>query len=346
MAGEWLKIDCAIDRKPEVLTVATMVGCPEELVIGRLVRLWAWAVHVTEDGTVAMPPERLERVAGGDVEFWQAVESVGWIQIEGDQITIPGWEDRFSQSAKARALQNRRVAKHREAKKPRKKGKNESCNGRPLQVCESGNGDALQGGNGRPLQVSKSGNGGAYTRGEERRREENKPAAPVATSVPRSRPPSPKISWSSSEGWAGITAEDRAGWAEAYPAVDLTRALAAMTEWLRANPTKARKSNWRAFVTRWLTREQDRGGDAQSNRPGATVTPKENRRYFRSDAHKSLTDAEYEAWKAEQGSQRQITQGKANGRQNASQGPTGAGGQTSRVSEFGRKLATDLVEEF
>jgi hypothetical protein len=35
-------------------------------------------------------------------------------------------------------------------------------------------------------------------------------------------------------------------------------------EWLKANPTKAHKSNWRRFVVSWLTRSQDRGGTNRS----------------------------------------------------------------------------------
>jgi hypothetical protein len=37
--------------------------------------------------------------------------------------------------------------------------------------------------------------------------------------------------------------------------------MLAMEQWLKANPAKARKSNWRKFVTSWLAKEQDRGGD-------------------------------------------------------------------------------------
>jgi hypothetical protein len=38
--------------------------------------------------------------------------------------------------------------------------------------------------------------------------------------------------------------------------VELIRA----SEWLKANPTRAHKSNWRRFLVSWLTRSQDRGG--------------------------------------------------------------------------------------
>lgn len=60
--------------------------------------------------------------------------------------------------------------------------------------------------------------------------------------------------------WGGVTDDDMKSWAEAYPACDLKIELAKMREWLIANPTKAVKSNWRRFITNWLSRSQDRGG--------------------------------------------------------------------------------------
>jgi hypothetical protein len=116
----------------------------------------------------------------------------------------------------------------------------------------------------------------------EKRREEksNTPAAPVATSEPpkrrtRSRPDA-AISWTADAGWQGITDTDRQEWRLAYPACDLAGELARATSWLRANPTKAHKSNWRKFVVGWLTRSQDRGGTNRTPgvRPDEKPPPK------------------------------------------------------------------------
>jgi hypothetical protein len=71
-----------------------------------------------------------------------------------------------------------------------------------------------------------------------------------------------EIFWTKANGFSGITEKDHSEWKEAYPACDITRQLAAMHQWLLANPAKAKKSNWRKFVTNWLLRQQDRGGDA------------------------------------------------------------------------------------
>jgi uncharacterized protein YdaU (DUF1376 family) len=95
--------------------------------------------------------------------------------------------------------------------------------------------------------------------------EDIQPAAPVvATSDPPKRRKRSQhhnaIRWSEDSGWDGITEADRKAWAEAYPATVLDIELARAAEWLKANPTKARKSNWRRFLVSWLTRSQDRGG--------------------------------------------------------------------------------------
>jgi hypothetical protein len=47
----------------------------------------------------------------------------------------------------------------------------------------------------------------------------------------------------------------------AYPAADIPVELARATQWLKANPKKAKKSNWRKWLTTsWLNNCQDRGG--------------------------------------------------------------------------------------
>jgi hypothetical protein len=48
------------------------------------------------------------------------------------------------------------------------------------------------------------------------------------------------------------------------------------TSWLKANPSKAHKSNWRRFVVSWLTRSQDKGGTNRTPgvRPDEKPPPK------------------------------------------------------------------------
>lgn len=74
-----------------------------------------------------------------------------------------------------------------------------------------------------------------------------------------------KINWARAEAFTGITDEDRTQWKVAYPACNIAQQLASMHQWLLANPAKATRSNWRRFITNWLSRSQDKGGDVRSN---------------------------------------------------------------------------------
>lgn len=120
-------------------------------------------------------------------------------------------------------------------------------------------------------------------REEKRRVEEEIPAAQVATDVSAKRPAAPKVTWDSSAGWKGITDEDRAEWAAAYPGASLDTELAKATAWLKANPAKAGKRNWRLFVVRWLARCQDRGGTNREpgRRPDDKPPPKAWREQYK-----------------------------------------------------------------
>lgn len=58
-----------------------------------------------------------------------------------------------------------------------------------------------------------------------------------------------------------ITQEQLDVWVELYPAVDVMQALRNMRGWLDSNPARRKtRKGIKAFVTNWLTREQDKGG--------------------------------------------------------------------------------------
>lgn len=56
-----------------------------------------------------------------------------------------------------------------------------------------------------------------------------------------------------------ITKEDKELWNKAYPACDIDMELLKMSDWLLSNPDK-RKTQYRRFITNWLSRTQDKGG--------------------------------------------------------------------------------------
>jgi hypothetical protein len=122
MAGEWIPYDVCLPHKPEVLELVDRTGLQPDQVVGRLLMLWGWAALNSSDGTARMSVRLLAKLCGGDDEFWREVESVGWLVIDAENgtVAIPGWERRFSQAAKSRALSSVRhqVDKARGAERP------------------------------------------------------------------------------------------------------------------------------------------------------------------------------------------------------------------------------------
>jgi len=70
-----------------------------------------------------------------------------------------------------------------------------------------------------------------------------------------------KISFNfSSKKWENITEEDKEIWKEAYPACNIDQELSQMKAWIISAGAKGHKSNWHAFINRWLKNSQDKGG--------------------------------------------------------------------------------------
>jgi len=69
-----------------------------------------------------------------------------------------------------------------------------------------------------------------------------------------------KISFSlKTEKWENIKDKEIKRWKETYPACDVETELLFMADWLISHPEK-RKSNYKAFISRWLRKSQDSGG--------------------------------------------------------------------------------------
>lgn len=256
MAAEWFPVDVSLDTKPEVQELVDLTGEPVEVIVFRLLKLWGWVQLNTADGRFRSTPARLGRICGGEASFWEAVASVGWIVFDGETARIPKWEERFGGAAKRRALKNRRQDKWRR------------IGGAPVDAVV----DACE------AQVRLQARLPQDITEQDRTREEIQPAAPVPTTKPQAArsPSKPKVSWSADAGWQGITDADRADWANAYPGAVLGQELAKATAWLKANPSRAGRRNWRAFIVRWLSKCQERGGTHrdQGRRPDDKPPPK------------------------------------------------------------------------
>ena len=116
--------------------------------------------------------------------------------------------------------------------------------------------------------------------------------SPTGTKRSGSATTTDPIEWTAEAGWSGISDDHRQRWATAYPAADLPVELAKADEWLRANPTKAKRSRWGRFITSWLSRCQDRGGTHRVN--GTQAAPRAVVRIPRPDlGGQVLSDEEY-----------------------------------------------------
>jgi hypothetical protein len=68
----------------------------------------------------------------------------------------------------------------------------------------------------------------------------------------------PKIQFQDGH-FINLTDEQMGYWTDHFPAVGVKIELMKMESWLQANPTQV-KSNYKRFISNWLTRTQDRGG--------------------------------------------------------------------------------------
>ena len=115
MAGDWIKVDTTLPDKPEVWQMAGILGLGADDVVGKLIRVWAWFDSHTEDGNaVGVSYPLVDRVAGV-IGFAEAMALCGWLAQNGSTLSVPKFGRHNGKSAKARALTNERVSKHRKS---------------------------------------------------------------------------------------------------------------------------------------------------------------------------------------------------------------------------------------
>jgi hypothetical protein len=262
VAGDWIKMRAALTTCPKVAAMARAIGMAEEfhslsrqsmrlLVVGGLHAVWAAVNEHTSDGVMDNSyAEDLDDIAGIE-GFGRAMQAAGWLEVDeaAASLTFPNFGQWNTPAKDTTAAE--RMRKHREKERV---ARNTVTVTAPLRVTVTPD----------------------KTRQDKR---EDIPAAPVPTSDPakpsRSRA-KPAVSWTADAGWQGITDADRQEWAAAYPGAVIDQELAKATAWLKANPTRAGRRNWRSFLVRWLSRCQDKGGTNRTAgvRPDEKPPPK------------------------------------------------------------------------
>lgn len=117
MAGDWIKVEKSTAQKAEIIRLARLLSINPDQALGIVIRFWSWADDNTVDG-------RVDGVALQDVDalltvpgLCAALKVIGWLNhdITKEQITIPKFDRHNGESAKKRALTNRRQSKWRNA---------------------------------------------------------------------------------------------------------------------------------------------------------------------------------------------------------------------------------------
>jgi len=285
MAGDWVKMRAGLATCPKVAAISRSVcaagsayaALPRHamrlMVIGGLHSIWCAVNEHTTDGIMRNAvPEDIDEIAGID-GIGLAMRDAGWLTVNErtHELVFPNFHQWNTCGKDATAAE--RMRKHREKQAVTRNNRNVTRNGYENVALDK-------------------------TRQDKSKEE---PAAQVATSEPPKRrtrsQPASSVSWSADAGWQGITDADRQEWRTAYPACDLTAELAKAASWLKGNPAKAHRSNWRRFLVSWLTRSQDRGGTNRT--PNARLPVQapakswSERPSFRGEFQQSMTDAEY-----------------------------------------------------
>lgn len=113
MASSWIKVEVITPDKPEIFQIAEILNIDPDAVLGKLVRIWAWADQQTIDGNAGSVTrgvlDRISFITG----FADALIAVGWLACEDGKMFLPNFDRHNGESSKKRALTNRRVAEHR-----------------------------------------------------------------------------------------------------------------------------------------------------------------------------------------------------------------------------------------
>ncbi len=121
MASSWIKVEVITPDKPEIYQLAEVLGIDPDTVLGKLIRIWAWADQQTIDGNANGNAACVTKSAIDRITFMpgfaDALLQVGWLRYEGNVLIFPNADRHNGESSKKRALTKKRVTEHRENKK-------------------------------------------------------------------------------------------------------------------------------------------------------------------------------------------------------------------------------------
>jgi 5-methylcytosine-specific restriction endonuclease McrA len=117
VAGDWIKFECNLPEKPEVLAITAALGLDDpDATVGKLMRLFRWFDQHTTDGNAKRVTGALLDKAIGVSGLAQALIDVGWLHPSAEGMRLEKFDRHNGASAKARSETAKRVAAHRSRK--------------------------------------------------------------------------------------------------------------------------------------------------------------------------------------------------------------------------------------
>ena len=127
MAGDWLKMEKATARKPEVILIAVALSIHPDEAFGICFRFWSWCDDQVSDGKIRGFTEALIDATIDRKGFAAALVSVGWLEVKNGMISITNFDRHLSHSAKTRAESAIRKKKERSKPVTKMSQKNVTC---------------------------------------------------------------------------------------------------------------------------------------------------------------------------------------------------------------------------
>jgi hypothetical protein len=113
VAGDWIKMEKATARKPEVLQLADLLAIHPDHALGLCFRFWSWCDdQMTSGHAPSVTSVTLDSVFG-HAGFASALITVGWLRVREGSLEVPNFDRHLSDSAKNRALSGERKKKQR-----------------------------------------------------------------------------------------------------------------------------------------------------------------------------------------------------------------------------------------
>ena len=110
MSGDWIAMRCNLATDPAVISIAAATKKSEDLVVGKLHRLWAWAdqhaLNGDANGVTLSWVNRHVGVRG----FAEAMGDAGWLVKHEEGISFPNFNRFNSNSGKARLQTAKRMS--------------------------------------------------------------------------------------------------------------------------------------------------------------------------------------------------------------------------------------------